>query len=63
MDNAGSPDPLEVLMYMINETASAGWSCAGTPDKAFTDGYDPDPVNYFEFDIGGALPPASHTAD
>lgn len=60
-DDIGAPTELAVHISMINETNGNEFSFAAMPGNSFTDAYDPDFGNYYQFNLLGQTPPAGHT--
>lgn len=56
----GDPDYLDVHLGMLREQNLNEWTWAGVPSGAYTDGYDPNVGQFFQFDLAGSTVPADY---
>ena len=57
----GSPDKLKVHLNMLNATPGNEWSWGAVPSTSFVDGYDPDYIKYFEFNLKDNVMPNQYS--
>ncbi len=57
LTDLGNPTQIYICTVMINEVGSGEWTYAGNPNDIFTDGYDPDYLHYYGFNLVSGISP------
>lgn len=57
LSDLGNPSQLYICTNMINEEAGFEWTYAGNPNDMFSDGYDPDYLHYYGFNLTSGISP------
>lgn len=59
LDAIDSPEVIELFAALIFEGGGYESTYAGVPSNSFVDGYDPDPIDVFTFDLQSSDPPTA----
>ncbi len=57
-----NPSKLKIHVHMINEQGGAEWSYGGVPSNSFSDGYDPNFLHNYYFDLSGSKKPNEYAS-
>ncbi len=57
LSDLGNPSQVYICTNMINEESGFEWTYAGNPSDMFTDGYDPDYLHYYGFNLTSGISP------
>ncbi len=59
----GNPDKINLLVHFINSKSGSEWTYGMVPLTTATDGLDPNPIKYFQFDLLSSLAPGAQVGN